>query len=344
MPTPTRRRTWRIVGTIAGVVLLAAAVWAVVRQGPTMTEAARAAREAPWWLVACAVLLPLINVSATAGTFWVLTDKRFGRVGPGEMHALIGAAWLLNYLPMRPGMFGRFAYHKAVNGVKIKHSARVLLEVYVLTAVAVALLAGVAALLHVTGADGVIAAIGVMVPAALLGITAMMLRGTHRLIALACVCRWFDLAAWLARYACVFRIIGVDATLAELGLVTAVSQIALVVPLAGNGLGLREWGVGAVFRATGGSTPLGLAADLLNRAAELVVAIPLGLASAAWVAARHRKYAHRHALDEDAASENAQNGVVVVASGATSSDVPGAPPADAGGRADRAAAATRAGR
>ena len=51
-----------------------------------------------------------------------------------------------------------------------------------------------------------------------------------------------------------------------------------------NGLGLREWAVGllAPFLA-GYSMEQGIAAELVNRAAEVVIVLVAGLAGAGWV-------------------------------------------------------------
>jgi len=66
-----------------------------------------------------------------------------------------------------------------------------------------------------------------------------------------------------------------------------VSQIAMLVPIAGNGLGLREWAIGLTAASLTGLDPqAGLAADLVNRAVEVLVAVPVGLLSARVVSRR----------------------------------------------------------
>jgi hypothetical protein len=64
----------------------------------------------------------------------------------------------------------------------------------------------------------------------------------------------------------------------------------MLVPIVGNGLGLREWAVGlAAPLLTPYVLGLGLAADLVNRATELVVILVLGLGGMAWLTWHARK-------------------------------------------------------
>ena len=77
-------------------------------------------------------------------------------------------------------------------------------------------------------------------------------------------------------------------------LVRMAQPFSMSVPLVGNGLGLREWAV-ALMRSSlpawygaGAASAAGLTADLLNRTAELGVAIPVGLVCAAFVTRRIR--------------------------------------------------------
>ena len=72
------------------------------------------------------------------------------------------------------------------------------------------------------------------------------------------------------------------------------AQAAALVPFLGNGLGLTEWAVGLTAAAlpswmAGGVGPeqsVGLLAALVNRAAEVAVALPVGLVSAWWLSRR----------------------------------------------------------
>jgi hypothetical protein len=233
-------------------------------------------------LLAGAVVLPLAHWHLTSVVFWVLT-RRFGRVGLGEMHLLIGAAGLLNYLPLRPGMFGRFAYHTRVNGIRVKDSVRVTVLCLALTAVATAVAVGVG--LATMEAGAALAWCAMASPAAVFGACGLGLavRGgvfsaqSSTLIALGV--RHLDIMVWMARYAVAFRVIGHPIEPYEAAVFVAAAQSAMLVPLVGGGLGVREWGVGLTLPLLdrGAARALGLTADLLNRAAEVVTAVPVGL-------------------------------------------------------------------
>ncbi len=64
----------------------------------------------------------------------------------------------------------------------------------------------------------------------------------------------------------------------------------MLVPTGGNGLGVREWAIGlAAPLLTDYQIELGLTADLVNRAAELVVIVVAGLASITWLGRRGKR-------------------------------------------------------
>ncbi len=270
----------------AGVLLLAGALWFIWRDRDALERAWAAARAAPAWMPLLLVLLPLASWSCTSVLFWVLT-RRYGAVRAGEMHALIGAAWLLNYLPLRPGMVGRLAWHKAVNGIPVRHSARVLVQAVGCTAASALLLAAVA------GLAGGTRVWPLLVPLPILAAMALWARrrwadawSPARLPApcallLGVLLRYADMALWSGRYWVAFALIGQPLPFAQAALVAAVAQVAMAAPVA---LGVREWVVG-LFSAI---TVVGLAADVVNRAAEMAAALPVGLASLAWLAAQRR--------------------------------------------------------
>jgi len=265
------------------------AVWAAARApraGGGLLDAWASVRGAPAWLIAAAVGLPVMNWLFTSAVFWVLTG-RYGRVGAGEMSCLIGSAWLMNYIPMRPGLFGRVAYHRTVNGIAISDSVRVL--AYSIGAGAVG--DGGRACDRGLGAPGntrpVVAAVLLAPAAGFLAVGTVMGRrapGGWRL-GVAVFFRYLDALTWVARYLVVFELIGSPVDLAQAAAVAGVSQVVLVIPLAGNGLGLREWAVGwaaaslpAWYSAGSAASEVtvGVTADLVNRAAELLAAGAIG--------------------------------------------------------------------
>ena len=291
--------------------VLLAVVWIVVLHRGEFVDAIGRASEAPPLLLASLLVLPVLNWFIVSMSFWVLT-VRFGRVDAPEMGALIGSAWLLNYLPMRPGLVGRIAYHKKVNDIRVRDSVRVLIESMSLTFAAIACLIIAAIVVRFTGVESaatiVVGGIGLLT---IVGAVVFASAGSvwWRFCA-AFALRIADMLIWSARYAVVFAVVGHPIEFGQAVAIAAVSQIAIAVPISGNGLGLREW----MVALTAGALPawyvgesgfgaseaaVGMTADLINRAAELVVAGVIGSVS---IAALTRRTA-AHASDCDAAEE-----------------------------------------
>ncbi|MCW5775514.1 MAG: hypothetical protein KIS87_03585 [Phycisphaeraceae bacterium] len=297
---PAQSGRWdrrRAIGYAVGVMLLAAAVWAVASQRSAVAASLDAVRAAPAWMVVVVLLLPMGNWLAASASLRALTLRRArgGHVGRGEMLALVGSAWLLNYLPMRPGMIGRIAYHKRINGIAVRDSVLVLVEANAMTAGAVGLMLAIALALRAAPAGASWAWLVLVLPgAAFAGAWAAgAARGTvWTAWAAAATARYADLMVWLARYACAFALLGRPLTVEGAAVLAAVSQAAFLVPFVGNGLGVREWGIGLVAASWAGAdsareaAAFGLAADLLNRAAEVAVSVPVGIACTAWLGRR----------------------------------------------------------
>lgn len=285
-PTRTGRVRRAVVGTVVGAVLLVAAIWTASAQEHALTDGLRAMRAAPWWLVGMTIGLPVMNLMVVSVAFWLL-NNRHGSVRLDEMGALIASAWLLNYLPLRPGMFGRIAYHKKYNGIGVKASARVLAETIAMSGIAMGGLGAIVLGLNWMGSRGGPVWWAVVLAPIVAGVVLWRAGPDRasRIYAGAMAMKYADICLWALRYWAVFALIGRDIGAREAVAVAIVSQIALLVPLAGNGLGLREWAVGLLAAAlpawyavgddSGAGT--GLTADLANRAAEILVAIPLGL-------------------------------------------------------------------
>jgi hypothetical protein len=287
------------------VALLAAAVWAAARQGESLPQAWESLKVASPWLIAAALGLPLVNLVLVSLSFWVLM-RREGRISPAEMFCLIGAAWLLNFAPLRPGLIGRVAYHRAVNGIPVGRAVWVTGVGIAAGAAAVAVALGLAGLLRGCASPWVwVFSFAAVLAATAATVGVLAARGSRRWVYGATFgLRLLDIAVWVVRYAALFALVGRPISLPGAVAVTAVCQVVLVVPFVGNGLGLREWAVGLMASAlpremvtSGGNAAVGraamrnvgLAADLVNRAAELVVAVPLGLLCSAWLAQRIRR-------------------------------------------------------
>lgn len=282
LPRSRARRPLRFIIAIA---LLAAAVSAVSTHAADAPRALRAGVIASPWLAAAAILLPAVNWLIMSVSLWSLIN-RYGRVPLREMICLVGAGWLLNYLPMRPGLLGRVAYHKTVHGVAIRDSIRVSVWSIGCAAAAIAVLAP-ACLLAARLADPATQLLSIAAPIALLAAVAIALpRPGPRLIAFNMVLRYLDLLTWTCRYMVVFALIDHPISWPGAGALACVIQIPMLIPLVGNGLGLREWTVGAMsgvlpegmFTAKRAlSTATGLAADLANRLGEVCCAVPVGM-------------------------------------------------------------------
>jgi len=302
-----------------GLAMLVAAIWMVAANHDAVDSAWDHARSAHPLVILAAVTLPVANVVAIAFSFWLL-NKKYAEVSFRETFALIASAWLLNFLPMRPGMVGRIAYHKRYHGIDVRSSAAVLGINMILTGISV----GILLLLVVgkvlldrsgnwPGSGGAILNIAIefershpwliwlptlSMPCIVLGVGAWLMHaaGTARWRLVATLAsRYLDMLIWVGRYAVVFELVGRPLGIPEAVAVAVVSQMAQIIPLAGNGLGLREWSVGLTVGVLPsgvgsgrGPDPMGLAGDLVNRGAEFIAAAPVGLASLGWLALRGR--------------------------------------------------------
>jgi len=120
-----RKHLSRWLGFAIGIALLSAAAWAVYRDRAHLDTAFTNLRALPLYMTGLLVVLPCLNWLITSAMFSQLLrqapdEVRFVRSPrKAEMIELIGAAWLANYAPIRPGLFGRIAYHKRFNGIPI---------------------------------------------------------------------------------------------------------------------------------------------------------------------------------------------------------------------------------
>ncbi|MEX2218878.1 MAG: hypothetical protein WD749_08965 [Phycisphaerales bacterium] len=292
---PSRPRS--IVAFLVGAGLLVAAGWVVARQGEVLNGAWESIRSAPPLLMVAAMGLPLVNFALVSVSFWLLM-RREGRVSLLEMTCLIGAAWLLNFMPMRPGLVGRIAYHRAVNGIPVARSVRVTL-VGLAAAGGAALTTLLIAAALGAGASGSAWAAALSAPVLAAGAVTGVLKGAGSprwVYGATFVLRYLDTLVWALRYWVLFALVGSPIEFGGAVAVGAVAQAAMLIPLVGNGLGIREWAAGltagalpaGVFDPRGAPAAVGLAADLVNRAIEIAVAVPVGVASSLWLASRIR--------------------------------------------------------
>ncbi len=263
----------RPIGAAVGLLLLAAAITVVLRERGLLSEALQSLQSAPVSTVAMLLGSVASSVALTGLVFWILTS-RFGRISLAEMQALMAATSLANYLPLRPGLVGRVLFHRARHGIRARDSLRTIVEAMLLTAVALALLVpaillsrggGTGAAWLASAAPFALGAAGLAVP-------------RFRTLAWAFELRYLETLLTALRYHLSFALVGAPLPWTASTAVACVSMIATMVPFVSNGIGLREWSIGLLAPLLADVTlERGLAAELVHRAAEVAVIVPLGL-------------------------------------------------------------------
>ncbi len=311
-----QRTALRLLSYVAGILLLAGAGYVIWQNAGELEAAGRAVTRASRVQVIALLALPLINWVLTSGVLLTLT-RRYGRVPASDMHLLVGAAWLLNYLPLKPGLFGRVAFHKLVHGIAVRDSVRVMLAALACGAASVVIfIAWTGCLGFALSEFGGGKSLGVVFASVLLVIPALMAwlqslstpsgpDGTPASsILIAIILRLGDIAIWSMRFALAFSILGTPQPAMVVLAIAAATQASSLLPIQ---IGLSEWvcglTLGAFALSAGPDAPrditpilaIGLAAGLLNRAAELTLALPVGLISIAILAKRKAKLSPRAA-------------------------------------------------
>ncbi len=282
------RRFARPILYLLGVTLIIAAVMAARRaDGPALWPLLRDA--SPWQLVVLLVF-PFGNWILTSWLFHTLTGH-FGRVGKGEMAALIGASWLLNYLPLQPGLLGRIAYHRAVHGIGVRQSLVVVGLSMGCTVMAAALVVSATVAAQRAGMVDRLAYIIVACGGALLaggGVLRLMRpAGVMGRLVLALGLRYADMALAAVRYTVLFGLLGAPIGGRDGTLIAAISLVATLAPVP---MGLREWAVELLTRGAAiAPAATGLQVDLLGRGGEVAAALVVGLISAVWLYRRQRR-------------------------------------------------------
>lgn len=281
-------KSWlRRAGAALGLLLLAAAVVMAWRQRDVVAGALEAMQDMPpaRRFVLLAVLFATVigNLALTGLLFFTLVS-RYGRVGVLEMQAVMASATLLNFLPLRPGLFGRVAYHRIYNEISVLDSTKVVMHSAVISVLCAGYLA-LAIVLHrfVLAATAPLWVIAI-VPLALAPVAASV-RCSFRRLAIATGLRYLEVLVMAIRYWAAFALIGSPIESSGALAFAAVSMITMMTPLLSNGLGLREWAVGLTAPLlTAYHMTLGITADLVNRAAELCVIVPAGMIASAALA------------------------------------------------------------
>lgn len=302
MPTrffhdPERRRAaLRVVGLLVGVAVLIAAIRFAMAETEGFASAIAALRDPPPAAVALVLASVLVGM-ALSGTLFHILMRRFGSVPFGEMQALIAASTLANYLPLKPGLLGRVAYHRVRHGIRPADTLRGLVEAIALSGVVASMFLLSLALLRHLGA-GVGVGVGVEIdPAWSLVAPAVFALGAVRpglrTIVQALLVRQAELALWTLRYWAVFRLVGAPIGLETAIVLGSVSVIATLVPFISNGLGIREWLIGLLAPFVSDqpvTSAQAIVAELVHRAAEIAVVGPVGLVATAWLVRHTRRF------------------------------------------------------
>lgn len=286
---PSRRWKWlRRLGLLIALVLIAAAIVMVLRQKQLIIDAWNSIHDHPpmrlAWLTALITGSIVANLALTGALFHLLTS-RYGKVGALEMQVLIAAATLMNFVPLRPGFFGRIAYHRAYNNIAIGDSAKVVLQTLALSAIIVGYLTICIAIGSTWQVD---VRLTMLAPVPALVLAGGLARGLPRVYLWASAVRLCEALVIALRYFAAFWFIGSPIHFNAALAFACVSVIATMTPFLSNGLGLREWAVGLVAPlVTAYQMELGVTADLMLRAAELLVVTIVGSAAFAWLL-KHR--------------------------------------------------------
>lgn len=299
-----RARVRRAISFGIGAALLLAAVLAARGAGISAADSWRAIAAAPPAYPLALAALTLITVPLTAAVFWLITT-RAGPVPRLEMTALIACAWLLNYLPLSPGLFGRLAWHARFHRISLTSGGVAVVWATVLSALAAAATLVAVLVVSLLGlAPGWGAAVLALAPAALGAVGAWrayvappapdpVLWKLLAAFALRCI----EVQVWAGRYAACFAMLGQPIAWPACLVLSCAASLASLLPIAGNGLGVREWVIGLIapllpIALTGRLAPAmpeALATDLAHRAIEVLLAIPLGLLAAGWLWRRARR-------------------------------------------------------
>ena len=291
MSASTRGRRFPV---LIGAVLLGAAAWSLASNRDIAAAAWSSLREpSPTW----ATLLPgcvLASFAVTAMGLQWLTNRvvPVGRIHFAEMLALTLTSALGNMVPLQAGLVGRLAYQQRVHGIPATVGVLLAVQSTLLTLGAAAWV-GVALLVVRVGGFSWLA-----VPATLLLPMAIAVapQGRGRAFRAAFAARLVETMLSAVRTAAAFRLVGSPIDPFAAMVFALAAQFANAVPMVGNGLGVREWAVALLAPSVAGlATPEALAAELVHRAAEILVVVPGGLfgmiplARRAGMAARMRR-------------------------------------------------------
>lgn len=297
LPKPTRGRlALKIIGFVVGLALL---VW-IIYDAITKQQFASLAK-ASWWQYAALLGCTLISAIANGGIFWAII-RPIAPVKWWDVQCVNAAVNLLNYAPIRLGVLTRIAHHRRIDHLPYS----ILLGWY--AALAGLMFMTLGCVLAATLARPQVDAWWLAILAGLLimGCAASVYVGSHRLlagrwqgaskmiavpraVALAVVLRLVDMAAYGGRLYLAIAILGVPVSPRDAVYLTIISMVSTLAPI--GSVGFREFAIakiGPMLTDASLSSHID-AAVLLDRASEVVVFIPLGMAALWWMARAWRR-------------------------------------------------------
>ena len=273
------RHAWRVVVATLGLVLLVAAVIVAVRGIDVEWSLLATPRAASLGLLLVALAATCIAIPAWM--FWRLL-RHESSITLAEMTALLASTTLMGYAagPLAP--VGRVAYLKRVHGVPVRSVVGAMIAARAATLAA----AGPAAAL-VAPVTLLVTPLGVVC----LWFTARFSGLGARAVLGASVARAIEVGVWGARYWVAFHVLGHALPPSNALALAAASTIAQSVPAFPGAIGIREWStaLAAVLIDPTVAFALTLSADLLNRGADVVIAVVAGSATTPLVLARWRR-------------------------------------------------------
>jgi len=286
-------RAVRPLAMLIAIGLLVAAAVAVWQQRDTITDALSAVRR-PDPLALTILMASVLASIFLSGVMFQLLMSRYGRIGFLEMQAIVAGTILLNYLPLRPGLVSRIAYHRIVHRIRAIDTTKVAVQAALITAL-IALYLALAS--YVTVRSAIPLWLGALGP---IVVVLIGLITPWRLGFAAVGVRYVEVLIWVARYHAAFALIDSPITLNIAIAFACISVITGMVPLVSNGLGLREWAVGLVAPLlTTYHLERALTAELVNRAAEIIVVAIVGGAALVYLTRRraaHAMHTTNHAM------------------------------------------------
>jgi len=257
-------------------------------------------RDAEWWMISGMIFATVISLIVNAVTFQIALHP-VREVGFWNMQKLNLACNALNYLPLRPGMISRIAYHLRVDRVSVLELGACF-GVVAIILLLVAAVVGFASLVHpqfdllwigIACAGLIISALFVMVLARL-PLAAKHGRGFDRLLSQRgqigplVGLRLIDIAAYTGRLWCAMAIVGLQVD--SPAYVIFIGVVAVLFNLFPIRIGFREAGLAAAlaFAADRFGQP---AVDqgvlnqlaLIESAGEAIVFIPIGALLLPWL-------------------------------------------------------------